>query len=126
MPILTYFINPKQNYMSKKTQSLDQVSGQVYVVNETTKQKEMLTPARMANQIEFISIASAYNLMSMLIIKVYEKKPRELTDYNLFIKYNMGQVKVYLTKEEAEVGGCVAAPYLLSKGTLAPIETIIR
>ncbi|KAA6308973.1 hypothetical protein EZS27_039456, partial [termite gut metagenome] len=42
------------------------------------------------------------------------------------MKYNMGQVKVYLTKEEAEVGGCVAAPYLLSKGTLAPIETIIR
>jgi hypothetical protein len=112
--------------MTKKIPSFDQVSGQVYVVNETTKHKESITPAQMAHRIEFISIASAYNLMSRFIRKVYERKPKDQTDYNLFLKYNLGEVKIYLTKEEWEAGGSVTAPYRLSKGTLPSIEIYVQ
>ncbi|KAA6338542.1 hypothetical protein EZS27_013455 [termite gut metagenome] len=111
--------------MTKKSPTLDQVSGQVYVVNETTK-KESLTPAQMAHRISFNSIASAYNLMSKFIGKAYEKRPKEQTDYNQFFKYNLGEVKIYLTKGEWEAGGCVVAPYCISKGTLPSIETSVQ
>ncbi|MDR2859635.1 MAG: hypothetical protein LBV64_04500 [Mediterranea sp.] len=112
--------------MANKSPTLDQVSGQVYLINETTKHKELATPAQMAHRIEFICIASAYNLMSKFIHKAYEKRPKEQTDYNLFFKYNLGEVKIYLTKEESEAGGCVTAPYHISKGTLPPIEIYVQ
>ena len=43
------------------------------------------------------------------------------SDYNMFVRLNSAASPVYLTKSEADGGGCIAAPYQITQGSLPSI-----
>jgi hypothetical protein len=66
-------------------------------------------------------------MLSSFIRGAYSSKPKNLSDYNMFIKENLSsRVKVYLDKTEASRKGCIVAPYNISEGKLPSIETIVQ
>jgi hypothetical protein len=87
------------------------------------KRKILPTEARMAQRAQLSNLISTYRILSAFIKeKAYPFKPKTQKAYNLFIKQNLGRIKVYLDKTEAEAKACVVAPYNLSMGSLMPIE----
>lgn len=46
-----------------------------------------------------------------------------MSDYNAFVQANMGVCRVYLPKQMRLNGGCVLAPYQITRGTLPSIAT---
>lgn len=51
----------------------------------------------------------------------FQNKPAAWSDFNAFISANEGRNKVFLTKKEARIGVCIAAPYQVSEGELSTI-----
>ena len=64
-----------------------------------------------------------YKGICPLINYGYEAKPAGCSDYNMFMKANMKLTDIYLTRDEVAGGGCIAAPYQLTQGTLPSIVT---
>lgn len=63
-----------------------------------------------------------YRLFDRRITNVFEGKGPGQNDYNLFIQCNYAKHPVYLTKQDSKCGGCVLAPYQISRGSLEPIR----
>ena len=64
-----------------------------------------------------------YKGICPLINYGFESKPVGRSDYNMFMKANMKLTDIYLTRDEVAGGGCIAAPYQLTQGTLPSIVT---
>ena len=54
----------------------------------------------------------------------FQTKKQEWSDYNAFVSANMGMDAVYLTKQWAEAGATVVAPYIVSVGSLPRINVV--
>lgn len=79
---------------------------------------QMMQRTRMANLVNFWKMISFWAKRG-----AFENKAATLSDYNAFVKANMSDIPVYLTKQMAESGACVIAPYVVTKGSLNPITT---
>ena len=44
------------------------------------------------------------------------------SDYNKFVSANLSKAPVYLTKQEAQAGSCIVAPYEVTHGSIKPIS----
>lgn len=78
---------------------------------------------QMRQRVQIANIVSLYRVSRPLFAKAFENKPTNYSDYNMFVSLNLNkEVKVYLTKDQAAGGTCVVAPYLITKGSLTPIE----
>jgi hypothetical protein len=62
-----------------------------------------------------------YRGIRPLINYGFESKSKGCTDYNMFVRVNMQQTPVYLTKQQVAGGACVAAPYQITQGSLPAI-----
>ena len=51
----------------------------------------------------------------------FEALPTNMSVYNAFVQANLGVVKVYITKAMRLNGGCVLAPYQITRGSLPSI-----
>jgi hypothetical protein len=51
----------------------------------------------------------------------FENKPKNLSDYNMFVKVNMQRTPIYLTKQAVAGGACIATAYQISQGSLPAI-----
>lgn len=81
------------------------------------------TPLQMRQRMKWANLVNIYkaNLGWMGHLSFQDKKAN-WSDYNAFISANIGANPVYLTKQMAESGGVVLAPYTMTKGSLAPIS----
>lgn len=52
----------------------------------------------------------------------FEGRNPRVSDFNEFISANLGNVIVYMPKSQANQGGCVVAPYQVTRGTLAALD----
>lgn len=68
------------------------------------------------------NMGSFYRLFDRRITNAFEGKGPGQNDYNLFIQCNYAKHPVYLTKQDSKCGGCVLAPYQISRGSLEPIR----
>ena len=55
----------------------------------------------------------------------FQTKKSEWSDYNAFVSANMGMDAVYLTKQWAEAGATVVAPYIVSVGSLPRVNVTV-
>ena len=56
----------------------------------------------------------------------FENKPQKWSYYNAFMSANLFQASpIYLTKDVAETGGVILAPYVMTQGTL-PVITLLH
>lgn len=68
------------------------------------------------------NMGAMYRLFDRRITNAFEGKAPGQNDYNIFIQCNYAKHPVYLTKQESKCGGCVLAPYQISRGSLEPIR----
>ena len=79
------------------------------------------TRAQMAQRVKLANLVAFYRSVIRLFPSAFQNKPANQSDYNQFVSKNMGVVNVYLTKQMALAGACIAAPYQVTHGTLSPI-----
>ena len=101
-----------------------QYAGQTVVSEKISVVKRSNTPMQMRQRTKWGNVIQMYKGICPLINYGFESKPVGKSDYNMFIKVNMKGSDIYLTREEVAGGGCIAAPYQLTQGTLPSIVTV--
>ena len=86
------------------------------------KPKNAMTRSQYTQRSQITNIVRLYQASPSFFMKAFENKPVNQSDYNALVSRNLGKdPKVYLPKEVAEAGGGVAAPYIITDGSLQPI-----
>lgn len=86
------------------------------------KPKNAMTRSQYAQRSQITNIVRLYQASPSFFMKAFENKPVNQSDYNALVSRNLNKdPKVYLPKEVAEAGGAVAAPYIITDGSLQPI-----
>ena len=98
-----------------------QVNGQTVVSEKATVVKNSRTPAQQRQRTKWANVVQMYKGICPLINYGYESKPAGCSDYNMFMKANMKITDIYLTRQEVAGGGCIAAPYQITQGSLPSI-----
>ncbi len=101
-----------------------QVNGQTVVSEKATTVKNTRTPAQQRQRTKWGNVVQMYKGICPLINYGFESKAPGCSDYNMFMKVNMKNSDIYLTREEVAGGACIAAPYQLTQGTLPSIVTV--
>ena len=101
-----------------------QYAGQTVVSEKISVVKKSNTPMQMRQRTKWGNVIQMYKGICPLINYGFESKPVGKSDYNMFIKVNMKGSDIYLTREEVAGGGCIAAPYQLTQGTLPSIVIV--
>lgn len=85
--------------------------------------KNPKTRSQMVQRVQLSNLVSFYRNVIRLFPSAFQNKPSNQSDYNQFVGKNLNAVKIYLTRDEANAGACVCAPYQLTHGSLAPVQT---
>ena len=109
---------------------IGRVGGNVYYMNKGQNIARELAPAisnpqtaaqqeqrmRWANLVSFYRANQPWQKRG-----AFESKKQTWSDYNAFVSANSKVSPVYLTKQQAEQGGAVVAPYIVTKGSLPSV-----
>ena len=101
--------------------TFSRTGGQTVVREKVTSVRNPRSDKQMRTRTRFTNIVSMYRGIRPLINCGFESKPKSCSDYNMFVKVNMQRTPVYLTKQQVAGGGCVAAPYKITQGSLPSI-----
>ena len=101
--------------------TFSRTGGQTVVREKVTSVRNPRSDKQMRTRTRFTNIVSMYRGIRPLINYGFESKPKSCSDYNIFVKVNMQRTPVYLTKQQVAGGGCVAAPYQITQGSLPAI-----
>lgn len=72
-------------------------------------------------RVRWANLVNFYRNSQGWMYYAFESKKKGQTDYNKFMSLNVNASALYLTKNEAACGGCIASNYLVSEGTMFPI-----
>ena len=95
--------------------------GETVVSEKVTQVRNPRTNAQMQTRTKWGNIIAMYKGIRPLLNYGFENKPKNLSDYNMFVKLNMQRPAVYLTKQQVAGGGCVACAYQITQGSLPSI-----
>ena len=98
-----------------------QVNGQTVVSEKVTAVRNARTPMQMRQRTKWGNVVQMYRGIRPLINYGFEHKPQTYNDFHMFMRANMPISDVYLTKQEIAGGGCIAAPYQMTQGSLPSI-----
>lgn len=76
--------------------------------------------AQRLHRVRIANIANIYRAIALIEKRGWENKGANQSDFNMFSKFNLANSPVFLTKQEAELGAAVVAPYAVSRGSLSP------
>ena len=97
------------------------LNGETVISEKVNEVRNPRTNAQMQTRTKWGNIIAMYKGIRPLINYGFENKPKNLSDYNMFVKVNMQRTPVYLTKQAVAGGACIAAPYQISQGSLPAI-----
>ena len=101
-----------------------QVNGQTVVSEKITAVKKSNTPMQMRQRTKWGNVVQMYKGIMPLINCGFEQKALRCNDFQMFMKVNMPVTDIYLTRQEVAGGGCIAAPYQITQGSLPSIVTV--
>lgn len=96
-------------------------SGETIVSEKVTQVRNPRTNAQMLTRTKWGNIIAMYKGIRPLLNYGFESRPKNLSDYNMFVKLNMQRTPIYLTKQAVAGGACVATAYQISQGSLPAI-----
>ena len=96
-------------------------NGETIVSEKVTHIRNPRSNAQMQTRTKWGNIIAMYKGIRPLLNYGFENKPKNLSDYNMFVKLNMQRPAVYLTKQQVAGGGCVACAYQITQGSLPSI-----
>ena len=97
------------------------LNGETVVSEKVTQVRNPRSEAQMRTRTKFTNIVSMYRGIRPLLNYGFESRPKNLSDYNMFVKVNMQRTPIYLTKQAVAGGACVATAYQISQGSLPAI-----
>lgn len=117
-----------QNMWLKKAKK--KLGGTVlYVAMEQTRQRELAvdisnprTPSQMRQRVKWSNLVNFYRVNREWMKYAFETKSAQQSEYNKFMSVNVSSSNIYLTKTLAGMGSCVVAPYIITQGSLTPVE----
>lgn len=95
--------------------------GMTIVSEKVTEVKNPRTSAQQQTRMKWGNIIQMYKGLRPLLDYGFESRSKGVSDYNMFVKVNMLQTPVYLTKAEVAGGTCIVAPYQITQGSLPAI-----
>ena len=95
--------------------------GETVISEKVTEVRNPRTNAQMQTRTKWGNIIAMYKGIRPLLNYGFESKPKNLSDYNMFVKLNMQRTPIYLTKQAVQGGACVATAYQISQGSLPAI-----
>ena len=87
------------------------------VVKKTPRRSEQ----QMSTRTQWANLGATYMMFDGTLKRGFESLPSNMSVYNAFVQANLGVVKVYITKTMRLNGGCVLAPYQITRGSLPSI-----
>lgn len=120
MAILTGINTKLRGSIGKYTFS--RLNGQT-VAKEKVDKKEIpvRTMTQMLRRVRWANIVNMYRAFEGTLHPSFESKDPRVSDYNMFMQANIGSSNVALPKDVAVQGGCVVAPYQITRGQLPGI-----
>ena len=80
------------------------------------------TEAQQTRRALWGNLVNLYKSCSLWMPKAFETKERNQSDYNKFMSVNLNGSEVYLTKDEVSQGCAVVDEYIISQGSLPPVQ----
>lgn len=104
-------------YVSGKRQ-IARVSQNSSNYGESARRTEAMQDrrSRWANLVNFYKVSQSWMKYA------FETKSAKQSDYNKFMSVNLNSSTIYLTRDQASLGGCVVMPYNVSQGSLRTIN----
>lgn len=99
---------------------LYKLKGQQIMRSKASQVNNPRTSAQMARRVKLANLVNFYRANREWMKKAFETKEQKQSDYNAFIGRNFNSSPVYLTKEEANQGTTIIAPYVVTRGSLVP------
>lgn len=97
------------------------LNGQTIMREASTQSVDAKTSAQMSRRVRLANLVTFYRAGSSWMPKGFATKKRTLSDFNAFVRVNLNNSTVALTKDMAAAGACVVAPYQVSSGSLPSI-----
>lgn len=89
--------------------------------------KNPRTPAQMVQRVKLASLVNFYRSMRQWAkVGAFSNKKQTWSDYNAFVSANITTTPAFLTKQQAQAGCSVVAPYIISRGVLPRAITTFR
>lgn len=112
---------------------IGRVGGNVYYMNKGQNIARELAPAisnpqtaaQQEQRMRWANLVAFYRAnLPWMKRGAFESKKQTWSDYNAFVSANSKVSPVYLTKQQAEQGGAVVAPYIVTKGSLPSVAVV--
>ena len=87
----------------------------------TVKKTPRRSEQQMSTRTQWANLGATYMMFDGTLKRGFEALPTNMSVYNAFVQANLGVVKVYITKAMRLNGGCVLAPYQITRGSLPSI-----
>ena len=87
----------------------------------TVKKTPRRSEQQMSTRTQWANLGATYMMFDGTLKRGFEALPTNMSVYNAFVQANLGVVKVYITKTMRLNGGCVLAPYQITRGSLPSI-----
>lgn len=81
--------------------------------------------AQRESRLRVANIVNFFRAIKAVESRAWESKPENISDYSMFVKHNLATSPVFLTKEEAKKGIAVFSNYVVSRGSLPPIDVLL-
>lgn len=101
----------------------------LYQAMEQTRSRELATsisnprtPQQMTQRVKWANLVNFYRVNKGWMKYAFETKSAQQSEYNKFMSVNVATSSIYFTKQLASMGACVVFPYILTQGSLAPVE----
>lgn len=78
--------------------------------------------AQMVRRVKWANLVNFYRLSKSWLVKGFENKNQGQSDYNKLMSLNINVSKVSLTKQQASLGAVVLQPYVVTYGSIQPVE----
>lgn len=89
--------------------------------------KNPRTTAQMRQRVKLASLVNFYRSMRQWAkVGAFSNKKQTWSDYNAFVSANISNVVAFLTKQQAQAGCSVVAPYIISRGVLPRVQTTYK
>lgn len=98
------------------------VGGDTIMKGKVAFPKIPRTIGQMNRRVRWPNLVNMWQAMNGTLHPSFEEAMGRVSDYNMFIGRN-NTYPVFLTKQEASMGGCVVAPYVVTEGSLPSIDT---
>lgn len=80
------------------------------------------TKKQQSNRVRWANLVDFYKASKAWMPKGFETKKKNRSDYNQFMSINYALSKVALEKSEAAAGACIVEGFIISQGSLAPVQ----